>query len=219
MPPVFYSEVIERQIDAVEGRPVGKERKVITRYYTEFKPDPQTVLDRLFADDGDSLPPIFYEIENFNAAPYKKLPAAVGIKPISINIEPGNWGDRLDWTAQWEELEDQQPPLNILGITLYSWSKTKTEKVEVVEYPFGHKIFNTSSNFAGEFTPKRIAKPTYTYSGKYIGDLNERYSMIRNTIDENTSVVGFTVRYNPVTNISDVTIQMEEDESEDDSRA
>lgn len=219
MPPVFYSEVIERQVEVVEGRPVGQERKVITRYYTEFNPDPETVLDRLFSDEGDSLPPIFYEIEDFNSGPYKTLPSAVGIKPISINIEPGNWADRLDWTAQWEEFEDQQPPLNILGITLYSWSKAKTERVEVAEYPFGHKIFNTSRHSAGEFTPKRIAKPTYTYSGKYIGDLNERYDTIRNRIDDDTSVVGFTVRYNPVTRVSDVTIQMEEDESEDDDRA
>lgn len=211
---IFYTEVIERQVEITEGRPSGKERKIITRYYTEFDPDPETVLDRLFnANDNDNLPPIFYEIEDFSNPVYKRLPLAAGIRPISISIDPGSWKDRLDWTAQWEEIEDVQQPLEILGLTLYSWSCTTNESVEVAEYPMGHRVLNTSSDSAGNFTPIRTKKPVTIYTGKYIGELN--YDLGRQKIAQNQSVVGFKTNYNPVADITDVVITIEEDEAQD----
>lgn len=211
---IFYTEVIERQIEMVEGRPSGKERKIITRYYTEFDPDPDTVLDRLFgANDNDNLPPIFYEIEDFSNPVYKRLPLAAGIRPISISIDSGNWKDRLDWTAQWEEIEDVQPPLEILGLTLYSWSCTVNEGVDVAEYPMGHCVLKTSDNFAGDFTPVRIKKPLTIYTGKYIGELD--YDFVRRKIAQNQSIVGLKTNYNPVTDITDIVITMEASETQD----
>lgn len=215
MPPVFYYDVTERRVERQEGRADPVEKEIVTRYYTEFDPDPSTVLDRLYDPRGnDSLPPIFYEIEEFGDQ--FKVPNAAGIKPLSITIQPGNWADRIDWTAQWEVLPERQYPIEILGLKIYDWTKTTTEGQEVSDYLFGHKIFNTSSNSAGSFKPRRTKKPIYTYRGTVPGSLD--YNALRSKIAADTSIVGFNYSYRPIQDITTVDITMEEDESLDRSK-
>lgn len=211
MPPIFYTEVVERRVERQEGRKDPIEKQVITRYYTEFDPDPTTVLDRFFSDIGDGLPPIFYEIEEFGSS--YKIPFIYGIKPLSINIQAGNWGDRIDWTAQWEIITEQQEPLDILGLRLYNWTKTTTNGQEVAEYLFGHKIFGTSQDSAGAFTPMRTRKSIYSYKGIMPGQID--YDALRQEIEQNTSVINFNYTYRPIQNVTDVIIGIEENEVED----
>lgn len=214
MPPVFYYDVVERRVDRQEGRKDPVERRVVTRYYTEFDPNPDTVLNRLFGDAGDGLPPVFYEIEELNGSDYK-IPSRVGIKPLSINVQAGNWGDQISWVAQWEDMNEAQAPLKILGLTLYDWTKSVASGEEVAEYLFGHKIFGTSDNSAGDFTRLRQKKNVYNYRGIVPGEID--YRRVKSLIDLNTSVVKFTYSYQPIQNITQVNIAMEEDESEDDN--
>lgn len=210
---IFYSETISRQVELQEGKEPSPEKHIITRYYTEFNPDPLTVLDRLFVDKNDGLPPIFYEIEELSSINYK-LPFLAGIKPLSIVIEQGMWGDRLDWTVSWEQVDHIQDPIIIAGLTLYDWTSTTLEGQEAAEYLFGHKIFDTNSNIAGASTILRTKKPIYKYSGTVLGQID--YTTLRDNIKQNENIVDFNFSYSKTQNITQVDIVIESPLENDD---
>lgn len=220
MPPIFYTETVEEQRQIIEGQPSPpKTRKITTRYYTELYPDPAKVLEKLFsAQSGESMPPIFYEIEDIAqklGGKYKQIPLSAGIKPISIAIQEGFWGGRVDWVVQWEELaaEDIQEPITIAGLEIHSWTRNTTSGEQVAEFVFGHKILNTSRDIAAHYQRLRTDKPKYTITGKVIGQID--FPALRDNIDTNTSIVGFTYAYNSVTDVTDVQITLEEVEEKD----
>lgn len=207
MPPVFFTEVQEKSVDLRPGRENPVERTVITRYYTEFNAEPTTVLNKLLTDSGQGLPPIFYDIEI--AGPSYRNVSASSVKPLSLVIQPGSWRDRVDWTVQWEVVPVREP-ITLLGLNIHDWTSSITQRQEAAEYAFGHRIFGTSPDSAGAFSRHRQSKDVITYNGSIPGQIN--YSVLRTQMANNPNVTSFSYTYTPSTDITTVTITLEEPE-------
>jgi len=197
MPPVFYVEVRNKRQDFKNSKSTGKQRTIVTRYYTEFNPDPERFLDILNK-------PEWAGIED------TKIRDS-GMRPLSIQIEPGNWDARIDWQEQWEEFEDDDTSETILGLKLYNVSRTydlPTDRAAVIN--LSSQVWGGNLDRTAHFQKLGKEKEVINITGTAIGRVN--YDSLLTQIKENQNVVGCNLTYNRATNTTAVSIRMETDD-------
>ena len=198
MPPVFYVEVRNKRQDFKNSKPTGKERTIVTRYCTEFMPDPERFLEILDK-------PEWAGIEDTKVR-------ASGMRPISIQIEPGNWDVRIDWQEVWEEFDDTEGSTEqILGLTLYNVSRTyelPTDRATVIN--LSSQMWGGDLDKVAHFQKLGMKKEVVNIDGTAIGRVN--YNDLLEEIKQNKNVVDCSLTYSRSTNTTAVSIRMESDD-------
>lgn len=197
MPPVFYIEVRNRAQDFSNQTPLGLERILVTRYYTEFNPSsPDNVLERLSKPEWSG-------IES------SKL-RTVGIRPRSIVIEPGDWDRRIDWREEWEEIDETTlAHTRILGLDLYNTRTTVDLGADrVAELTLSSEVWGTDVENAAHFQKLGRRKKTTTITGKAIGEVS--YPDLYDQILLDRNIVELSLNYSKDTNTTAVSIKMED---------
>jgi hypothetical protein len=194
MSTTYYIEIKNKRQDFRGTKATGKERTTVTRYYTRFNPDPNDFLNVLnnsaWAGMEDS----------------RVRDSAT--KPISIQVNAGNWDVRLDWTEEWEELEDSPESEVILGLTLYNVNRTYSlPQDRFRQINLSYRIWSGDIDKTSHFQKLGSTKERINIVGTAIGRVD--YNTLLNFIkaDENVASCGLT--YSRDTNSTAVRIDME----------
>ena len=195
MPPVFYTEVRNKSIDYVNNVPTDKERVRVTRYCTEFNPDPDsflTILDRWSQ----------YETGKLRRGK---------MKPGSITIDQGNWDVRIDWREEWEELADEEVPTEtILGIQLYNVKRTRDLGADRFrEITLSSGVWGTPVEQAAHYQKLGRSKGTTSVEGTALGRVS--YAQVLGNIKEDDNVADVRLVYSRNTGTTAVMIRLEDD--------
>jgi hypothetical protein len=196
MPPIFYIEVRNKAQDFSNQTPLGLTRSIVTRYYTEFNGNPETVLEKLNKPEWN----------NFETTKIR----SIGLKPRSISIDPGDWDRRIDWREEWEEFDEAEiPHENILGLDLYNVRKvTELGADRVSEIMLSSQVWGTEVEKAMYLQKLGKKHPVTTTTGKVVGEVS--YSDLYEQILDNKNITELSLQYSKDTNTTAVSIKTED---------
>lgn len=212
MAPIFYVEIRNQQQDFKNGKPTGNYRTLVTRYYTEFNPNPDSFMAKLNGATDSEDPNYWAGIESTKIKKTSVDPVTgntICLRPRSIEIESGNWDVRMDWRESWEEFEDDSTTESILGLTLYNVSKTHelpTDRVNTIN--LSANMWGDNLNNTAHFQKLGVTRERTRINGTVIGQV--AYSSLLTAIKANTSVVDCQLTYSRATNTTAVSITLED---------
>lgn len=195
MPPIFFTEIRNEKAEFRDNKPTGKNLTTVTRYYTEFQPDPADFLSKLEKSDWVGI-----ETER------RRLGEVI---PKSITISPGNWDLRIDWTEVWELLDGIIETFDVLGLTLYNVTKEldlggdRTNEIE-----FSSRVFKTDEDYVAHFQKLGRPLPSLQVQGKVVGKI--RYEDLIDEIKADERVSALSLTYNDDTRTTTVQLTLEE---------
>lgn len=195
-PITYYVEVRNKQQDFRGTKPTGIEKTVVTRYYTRFNPDPEDFLSLLDKPEWSGI-----ETGKVRGT----------LKPISIQIQQGNWDVRIDWTEEWEEIDTDPDSEVILGIELYNVQRTyQLPQDRFKQINLSSRLWTQDENKTAHFQKLGRTRERVTITGTALGRVV--YDDLLTAIKADENIVGCSLTYNRESQTTNVRIEMETDD-------